>query len=235
MRKLLFVLLLGLGLASLGCALDKGDSVNCPTCDNVTQLLVGTRCVPLAEVEECGPDGHSHGTACHCFHGQTPTTIGEHGYCLQQGCGGGDQDASEAVTDPDLHACEHLGDVPEQVSAVAAFADFDNAHVEVEHLVEIVLPVNQRGFVHFEGDATGEVAVYVREPGRIDSFLDENEQPLTAENVGGNTDCPADFPEVWHVEIVNDSGQPKPQIIRFKQGVAGPVHLLIVELGDEHE
>lgn len=235
-KKLTVVFLLALltPILATSCATEAGDDVDCPTCDNVTELLVGSKCVPIEDVEACGPDGHSHGTECHCFSGQEPTEIGGVEYCLQQGCAGSDGDTDGDVTeeqDIDKHACEHLGDTPEEVDAVTSFAEFENAHVDLEHLAHVELPNDSEGFVHFPGHETGEVAVFVDTAGVIDGFLDAEENELEAHNQGENTDCPGDFKEIWHVEVVNDSGSVKPQIIRFKADVAGHVHLLILEIG----
>ena len=80
-----------------------GDDVACPVCDNATELLVGAKCVPIEQVDECGPDGHSHGAECHCFSGQEPTAIDGKSYCLQAGCPGpGQGDTPDAEED-----CEH--------------------------------------------------------------------------------------------------------------------------------
>jgi len=72
----------------ISCADESGDKVDCPVCDNKTEILVGTKCVAVEEVEVCGPDGHLHGENCHCFSDQTPTEIDGNFYCLQTGCGG---------------------------------------------------------------------------------------------------------------------------------------------------
>lgn len=102
-------------LALTTCATSPGDTLDCPTCDNVTELLVGAaRGVAIAEVEACGPDGHGHGEACHCFSGQQPTAIGGTEYCLQQGCGG----SGAQMGDPDALACDEVSRTPELVTAV---------------------------------------------------------------------------------------------------------------------
>lgn len=231
--------ILSTALFTVSC-LGPGDELDCPVCDDATELLVGTKCVPFDEVAECGPDGHTHGTECHCFSGQQPTTIGAKDYCLQQGCSGAaDTDAqtgdANGIEDLDRHACEHLGDTPEDVTAVTAFDDFEDAHADLEHLAHVDLPAGTGSFVHFPGDETGEVAVFLDETGVIDGFLDAGQNALPAEKVGANTDCPDDFVEVWHVEVTNDTGSPTPQIIRFKADVADHVHVLILEIGHEHE
>ena len=240
-RKLVVTALFTLTLA-FSC-MGPGDEVDCPVCDNKTELLAGAKCVPVDQVEECGPDGHSHGTECHCFSEQEPNTIGGKEYCLQQGCpgAGGDTDAhtgdGDAYTaeDLDVHACEHLGDTPEEVDAVATFEDFGDAHVDLEHLADITLPENAEGFVHFPGKETGEVAVYVSETGVIDAFLDGQGNAIGAHNQGENGDCPDDFREVWLVEVVNDTGSVKPQIIRFRDGSLNGVRVLILDAGHAHE
>ena len=76
-----------LAIVAIGCATEAGDEVECPVCDEATEALVGTQCVPLEEVEVCGPDGHLHGAVCHCFGGQEVTVIDGINYCLQEVCG----------------------------------------------------------------------------------------------------------------------------------------------------
>ena len=75
------------GLFVAACANEEGDEVECPVCDEATETLVGTQCVPYEEVEVCGPDGHLHGPVCHCFGGQEVTNIDGVDYCLQEVCG----------------------------------------------------------------------------------------------------------------------------------------------------
>ncbi len=84
--KLCILWLVGLLSCISACATEPGDWPPCPECDNTTELLVGFRCVLIHDIDPCGPDGHLHGNACHCFHDQQPVTIGDHQYCLQADC-----------------------------------------------------------------------------------------------------------------------------------------------------
>ena len=84
-KGIFFGALLGFFLG--GCAAEDGDAVECPVCDASTEALVGTQCVPLAEIVECGPDGHGHDGFCHCYGGQEVTEIDGKNYCLQEVCG----------------------------------------------------------------------------------------------------------------------------------------------------
>jgi len=219
---------LAAGLLLCSCALDEGEAADCPECDNVTELLVGDKCVAIEEVAKCGPDGHSHGDACHCFSGQDPTEINGTMYCLQQGCAGADagQDSEEDV---DMQACEHLGDSAEAATAVETFEEFDQAHVDLDLLAEIALPADHEGFVHFPGMETTEYAVFVSTTGAVDAFLDADGESLDAQNMGSNTDCPDDFKEVWHVSVTNNTGSPLPQVIRFKAGSVASVKVVILK------
>lgn len=87
MRKITIIIIFLIAVAVSSCAAKAGDKVDCPECNNETEILVGTKCVPIEDVDECGPDGHSHGEECHCFSSQEVTVIGEKPFCLQQGCG----------------------------------------------------------------------------------------------------------------------------------------------------
>ncbi len=211
---------------SLSCASSSGDDVKCEECDNVTTLLVGVKCVPIAQIAECGPDGHLHGSVCHCFHGQATIAIGGKNYCPQTECG------QTSEVDVDAKACEHLTDTPEAVTPVESFAQFENAHVDLEKLAEISLPEQKESFVHFPGLKTTEYAVFVSESGVLEGFYDADNKALSAMNEGTNEDCPSDFKEAWHASVLNESGSAKPQIIKFKAGTAKKVKIFIIERAD---
>ncbi|RJO64438.1 MAG: hypothetical protein C4523_18420 [Myxococcales bacterium] len=233
MKNTLTTVIIGLTLLSVllvvSCAAGKGDSVQCPECDNVTELLVGTKCVPIEEVEECGPDGHSHGAECHCFSGQEPTAIGGKDYCLQQGCGGGDADGGE-MEDVDALACEALEGAAETVTAADDFARFDEAHADLGKMIALSLSDGKPGFVHFEAEKTGDYAVYLDTAGTFDKALDEEGHELEVEMLGENPDCADKLPELIHILVTNDSGQVKPQVLQFKSGPARTVKLFIHEV-----
>ncbi len=86
MRIFLVITVVSVSFISFSCASKHGDHVHCPECDNETEILVGTKCVPIEDVEDCGPDGHSHGDYCHCFSNQEVTVINGREFCLQQDC-----------------------------------------------------------------------------------------------------------------------------------------------------
>jgi len=217
-------------LAFVSCASGDGDKVNCPTCDNLTQLLVGTKCVPIADVDVCGPDGHAHGTECHCFSGQEPTAIGGQNYCLQQGCG--DKGETEDV---DALACAALEETGENVTAADEFAKFEDAHADLGELIVLSLPDGKPGFVHFPASETGDFAVYLDTAGAFDKALDGEGHELETETLGANPDCSDKLPALFHVLVTNESGQIKPQILQFKSGAARTVKLFIHEAGEDHE
>jgi len=89
------------------CAAKAGDKADCPECNNETEILVGTKCVPIEEVDECGPDGHAHGDECHCFSSQEVSLIGERSFCLQQGCEEVDSDIEACDEDEDHEHEDH--------------------------------------------------------------------------------------------------------------------------------
>ena len=219
-----------LALVTAGCATSAGGDPDCPTCDNETELLVGFKCVPIEDVEPCGPDGHAHGDECHCFSGQDPTEIAGADYCLQADC------KEPEDRDVDALACDEADETPEAVSAVEVFDDFPQAHVDLEHPAEISLPAGAEAYVHFPGSETATFHVYLDTEGALAGVLDAQGDPVTAGPEGANQDCPEDWPEVWHVEVVNDSGQVQPQILHFAAGQVAAVRLVIYEFtGDHHE
>lgn len=232
MKKIFTAVIIGLfGLSSLflvSCAFGNGDAIDCPECDNVTELLVGTKCVPIEEVAKCGPDGHSHGTECHCFSGQEVTTINGEDYCLQQGCGGGDDDGEPV--DVDALACDALDKAAETVTAADEFARFEEAHADLGTVIALSLPDGKPGFVHFPAEETGDYAVYLDTAGAFDKALDGEGNELEVEALGENPDCADELPELVHVLVTNDSGQVKPQILQFKSGTARTVKLFIHEV-----
>ncbi len=213
------------GFMLSACADDDGDKTQCPTCDNMTELLVGTKCVPIAEVEACGPDGHLHGTECHCFGGQSPTAIGGASYCLQAAC----SDDSAIEVDLDAEACAHHEDAAETVVPAATFAEFDSAHVGTEVLAELSLPALTTSYLHFEADETGHVLVYLSHAEVFVGAYNAAEQPLETVNLGVNADCPADFAEVWEVHVVTDAGTVAPQILAFAPASATTVSLVLLK------
>jgi hypothetical protein len=209
-----------------GCATSPGDDPDCPECDNVTELLVGFKCVPIDEVEACGPDGHPHGDECHCFSGQTPTTIGDTEYCLQDDC-------KDVEVDIDALACDEIDETPEPVTPVTDFADFEDAHADLGRVAEVDLPDGQESFLHFPGMETAEYAVFLDTTGVLDAVLDASETGLHAHAMGENPDCQAELPEVWHVEVENDTGTAQPQIVRFKAGTVDRIKLVIYQLPED--
>ncbi len=100
--KTIFCLIVGLSSIALACSMDAGAEMECPECDNLATLAVGEHCVPIEDVEVCGPDGHSHGQHCHCFSDQEPTEINGTNYCLQTEC-----HSSEHEHEHDAHEHEH--------------------------------------------------------------------------------------------------------------------------------
>lgn len=215
------VQLLLLGLA--GCATEPGDTVDCPTCDNATELLVGARCVAIAEVAVCGPDGHSHGDECHCFSGQQPTEIGGKEYCLQQGCAG----SGEQTGDPDEQACEEVALEPEQATAVTRFAEFESVHLEDGKVVEVTLPAGQESFVHCAALAAGHLRVDLSVAGVLDAALDAEGNPLELEGGAANPDCSEVLPAVHEVHLETGATYPHPVVLRFKAGSVASVKLIV--------
>jgi len=218
-----FVPSLVFGLSLLGgCATAPGDTVACPVCDGISELLVGARCVPIAEVAVCGPDGHAHGDACHCFSGQEPTTIGGAAYCLQQGCGGAGEEE-----DLDAWACEEVGQAPEQATAVVAFADFAAVHLEDARVTEVILPAGQESYVHCAAPRAGHLRLDLAAAGVLLAALDAAGRPLELEGGAANPDCPAGLPATYEVHLPAGEDYPHPVVLRFAAGEGGPVRIVV--------
>jgi hypothetical protein len=209
------------GLLAGACATGPGHTPECPTCDNLTELLVGWKCVPIAQVAACGPDGHAHGTECHCFHGQPPTRIAGTDYCLQPGC--------EADADPDALACDEITRAPEAVTAVTDLADLEQAHVDLGRVAEIALPTGQTSYVHFGVPRAGAWHVYLDTAGALAGAQDGQGASLAAEDEGPNPDC-EDLPEVWHVTATSQG----PVVLRFAAGSLVSLRLVVYE-GPAHD
>lgn len=205
------------------CATSPGDATECPACDNLTELLVGTKCVPIDQIEICGPDGHAHGSDCHCYNGQQPTRIGSTDYCLQASC-------QEIEVDLDAIACAEIDQTPLSLTPVLVFQDFEDAHLDLERVTQVDLPSGQESFVHFAGLATEEYAVFLDTPEVLQAFLDEANNPLPAHLMGANSDCQTSLPEVWHAEVDHDSPTARPQIIRFKAGSVDKIKVVVYPL-----
>lgn len=209
---------IGLVLTTLGCASTPGDDVKCPTCNNKTEVLVGTKCVPIAQVETCGPDGHGHGTECHCFSGQQPTRIADKAYCLQQGCGG-------SAADPEVLACDEVVKAAEAVVAVDSLASVDDAHLLLGRVVSVTLPVGRESFAHFEADEAGDYHVYADTTGVVAGALTEAGTALVATKEGANARCTAKLPDVHHVEASAAGAV----VLRFAAGTVPNMKLVIYE------
>ncbi|HNW81399.1 MAG TPA: hypothetical protein PKG52_00755 [bacterium] len=235
MKNLTIAIIIFSSLFTVSCASKSGDSVDCPECDNMTEVLVGTKCVAIAEVDACGPDGHAHGTECHCFSNQEITVIGEKSFCLQQDCGNGD-DSDKITEDVDAHACEAFeGEVAESVSAVGTIDEFDTVHVEQEELVEVTLAAGKDNFLHFEIPSTGDYALYLSAKDLFVKAYDENKVALETENMGANPDCPESFPQVYHI-LANAEGTMVPVILQFaKVDTDTKVKIFIHEAGHDNE
>lgn len=127
------------GLFVAGCANEEGDEVECPVCDEATETLVGTQCVPYEEVEVCGPDGHLHGPVCHCFGGQEVTNIDGVDYCLQEVCGvvSAKVEADESPVEGDEHeGHEHAEEGDEHHEGEEHAEEGDEHHEGEEHAEE---------------------------------------------------------------------------------------------------
>ncbi len=225
MQRFAVAAAIGLGGAcsTLACATEPGDDVTCPTCNNTTELLVGLKCVPIAQVAECGPDGHAHGDACHCFGGQQPTAIGAQSYCLQQGCG-------ESTGDPSALACDEIPRAPEAVTAVTTVADVDDAHVNLGKVAEVTLPAGQESFVHFEADEAGEILAHMATGGILVAALDGTGAALHAAIEGPNEDCATVVPEVWGIQVASAG----PVVLKFHAGTTPSVRLVLHESTHTH-
>jgi hypothetical protein len=207
----------------VGCANQPGDDVTCPTCNNTTELLVGHKCVPIAEVETCGPDGHAHGDLCHCFGGQQPTTINGQNYCLQQGCG-------ESTEDVDALACDEIAKTAEPVTAVAALSEVESAHIDVGKVADVTLPANQESFAHFGAGDAGEFLAHVAAGGILGGALETTGAPLQAAVEGANEDCAAVLPEVWGIQVAAAG----PVVLKFIAGTIPTVKLVIYKSTQAH-
>jgi len=228
-------LLISIALFTLfSCASKDGDKVDCPSCNNTTEILVGTKCVSISEIEACGPDGHAHGTECHCFRGQLTTKINGKEYCLQQGCGS--ENSEEQTEDVDKHACEAAKGTKESVESVDSFEKFDEVHLELETFYEVTLKAGKESFVHTGPATTGDWAVYMSDKAILDSAYNAKKEQLEIKNMGQNPDCETVFPDVFHVFYTEKEGMGPAIVLKFKaQAEDKKVTIFIHEASDEHE
>ncbi len=222
MFLLLTVMIFSMFMVS--CATDDGDKSKCEECDNVTELLVGEKCVPIAEIEECGPNGHAHGDVCHCFDEKDPVQIGDKFYCLST-CG------TEVEEDVDALACEAKD--AEAVTCVEGFENFSNVHLHTGELLELTLSETAETFAHFPITETTEMAVYVEKAGVLDSAYYSDKTEITKELIGANPDCSSQFVEVYHLAVTKAGTDAAiPGILKFKP-TTGTVKIFIHEAGHE--
>lgn len=196
MSKIMILSMILSMIVLFSCANDDGGEKSCPECDNTTEVLVGERCVALTEVALCGPDGHAHGEACHCFSDQTVTVINGQNYCLQLDC----SEASEGE-DLDQEVCELIETVDEQVTAVATFDAIEEAHVDLEEGIELTLSGATDNFVHFPIKERGEVALYVSDTDIFEAAYSKEEVAFSVETLSANEDCPDVFKAVYHISV----------------------------------
>jgi len=235
MKHLFIVIVFLTALTLISCAGSKGDSVKCEECDNVTELLVGTKCVPIADVAVCGPDGHAHGDVCHCFSGQEVTTIGGTDYCLMT-CEMATSDDDMVEEDVDAHACEAAEGAKETATAVDAFEKFDEVHLELETLYELTLPAGKEGFVHTGPATTGDWAVYLGKSDLFEGAFNAKGEELEVETIGANEDCATTFPAVFHVLYTVQEGMGPAIILKFKApSVETKILFFAHEAGHDHE
>ncbi len=226
-------MVVGIMFVVVSCAAAKGDSVQCEECDNVTELLVGTKCVPIADIPVCGPDGHAHGDVCHCFSGQMPTIIGGKEYCIQE-CKEGEDDHHEE--DVDAHACEAAQGTREAATVVDAFDKFGEVHLELETLYELTLPAGKEGFVHTGPATTGDWAIYLGKSGLFESAFNAKGEKLEIETIGANEDCATTFPAVYHVRYTAQEGMGPAIVLKFKAPETETKVLFFAhEAGHDHE
>ncbi len=231
MKKVIILIVL-VNVIFLGCANKDGNEEKCPVCDNETQLLVGNKCVDILQVEECGPDGHSHGEdePCHCFSGQTQKIINGKRYCLQANCEenndecgghgklvndechcriGYEKDENNPKNcvlsvDIDKLACEI--EASEIKKAKRQEENPNGQHLELEKKY-IVKVLQGKSYVHFPMLEDSEFVVYLSEQSLLTNTQSKDGNGIIPvefekENKGANVDCEELFKEVFHIKGV---------------------------------
>lgn len=227
MKKLF--LIFSLTILMLSCADSDGNNEECETCDNITTVLVGTKCVPIAEVEACGPDGHAHGEVngvpdCHCFHGQNTTDINGAPYCLQSEC------STTEEKDWDQVACEIFSD---QAEEIVLTTDYTIAHMHFEEKMEVVLGETETmGHIPVLQDSAfmlhlSEKDVFVKA-----SLADGTDVEFEREDA--NSDCSSDIKEVIHIHMENDTGEKFPLILHFRAQNSSNERVFLIVLEEKH-
>ncbi len=190
----------------------------------------GSAC-PASGVNEC-KDGVAH----RCFEGKLAFDVCTPGECHVENGQAVCEEAEAGEELPKL-ACDAMAAAEvEDVTPATTFAGFPDAHADLGKAVKLSLPEQQESYFHFPGASTGEYVVFLGTAGVFDSAWDKDENRLEATKAGANGECPEVLEEHWHVHVVNDSGEARPQIVKLKAVPAGELELVVMRHGEEkHE
>jgi len=244
MKKIVLMTVITITLILTSCANSAGESVECPTCDNIKEVLVGTKCVPIEEISECGPDGHSHGEnePCHCFSDQEETDINGKKYCLQLSCetkecnnhgklennecicdNGFIQDKNDKtlcvkeIEDLDKYACNKF--LEEVTKKELAKDDFNGQHIKLDTKNVITLLKDKESYIHFAVEKDAKFIIYIDKVDILDSiYSKDGTMEHTITSLGENSDCKDDIKAVYEVDIkrtISDIAK-EPAVLKFK-------------------
>lgn len=248
-----------MSLFFVSCANGNGDKVECPTCDNQTQVLVGTKCVDITEISECGPDGHSHGAdiPCHCYSDQEQTEINGQRYCLQNACVQEEEcnghgklvnescqcDTGYVVDEVDSTKC-----MPLDLDSLAcdafdtnatetkdAMDDFNGTHLEVETKNLVNLIPDKESFVHFPTATSTTFAVFVDQPDLLlAAYSKDGDTEFDIKKMGEDEDCSGKIHALYHIKVTRQvqNATEEPVVLKFDKH-DGPVFIYIHEAPED--
>lgn len=170
---------------------------------------------------ECSGHGHLEDGTCHC----------DSGYKVDP------SDATSCVSEVDFEAlaCTEFAGAAQAASLVEAFADFDNAHVELDTPYQVTLPDGKASYVHFEVDKTGEYVIFLGEAGVFDSFMHRDNKDVAPAGGVPNGKCATEIKDHWHADLTMDgtgSATNVPYIARFKAIAGGKTVTFMIKRKD---
>ncbi len=188
---------------------------------------IGLTCVELSETEAVCVDEGSTCTvgeaecqdnrAYNCLPGGQwavePCTSACHVHDGEAEC---EQDCSTTAPDD---ACAAMAETPEQSQVVETFSEVfsEDYHAELGVPVEVTLPDNAVGHIHFPVTSSGEFAVFLDTAEVFDAIVDQSENDMLASGGTPNSVCPTTLVDHYHADLTyNGSGDPQAYVLRFK-------------------
>lgn len=188
-------------------------------------------------IEPCGTAKLCHEGAndAHCEERATQECRGhgvlENGACTcNDGYRQDPEDDAACVVNP-AGMCTIFSGTAEPHTLVTDFADFPNAHAELNEPIEAELPAGSASYIHFPVTQDAEYVVFTSGTDLVDAVMHRDGTEIASLHAAGpNGMCAQDIPEHFHVELQMDADSgPVPYIVRFKaQDTATTIRFMLI-------